>query len=107
MLVLDNVDDPDFLFRAPDVNEGSVSTKNALKNRIAYLPPYEHGSIFITSRTRDATAKLADECNIIAVKPMEEATAVALLEKKLRQSEVTEDVRNLAAALDHMPLALA
>ncbi|GAB7332859.1 hypothetical protein MBLNU13_g04577t2 [Cladosporium sp. NU13] len=107
VLVLDNVDDPGFLFRAPDVSERSGSNKVELGNRIAYLPPCEHGSILITSRTREATARLADECNVITVEPMEEATALALLEKKLGKSEVTEDVRKLAAALDHMPLALA
>ena len=83
MLVLDNVDNPDFLFRAPDVNEESGSNKRALRNRIAYLPPCEHGSMLITSRTREATAKLTDDCNVITVEPMGEATALALLEKKL------------------------
>jgi hypothetical protein len=105
--VLDNVDDPDFLFRAPDVNKESESNIRVLRNRIAYLPPYDHGSILITSRTREATARLADECNVITVEPMEEATALALLEKKLGQSGVKEDMQKLAATLDHMPLALA
>jgi tetratricopeptide (TPR) repeat protein len=107
MLVLDNVDNPDFLFRAPDVNEESGSNKRALRNRIAYLPPCEHGSMLITSRTREATIRLTDECNVITVEPMEEATALALLEKKLGQSGATEDMQKLVAALDHMPLALA
>jgi tetratricopeptide (TPR) repeat protein len=107
MLVLDNVDNPDFLFRAPDVNEESGSNKRALRNRMAYLPPCEHGSMLITSRTREATARLTDEYNVITVEPMEEATALALLEKKLGQSGATEDMQKLVAALDHMPLALA
>jgi hypothetical protein len=107
MLVLDNVDNPDFLFRAPDVNEESGSNKRALRNRIAYLPPCEHGSMLITSRTREATARLTDDCNVITVEPMGEATALALLEKKLGQSGATEDMQKLAAALDYMPLALA
>jgi tetratricopeptide (TPR) repeat protein len=107
MLVLDNVDNPDFLFRAPDVNEESGSNKRAPRNRIAYLPPCEHGSMLITSRTREATARLTDDCNVITVEPMGEATALALLEKKLGQSGATEDMQKLAAALDYMPLALA
>jgi tetratricopeptide (TPR) repeat protein len=107
VLVLDNVDDPDFLFRTPDVNDESGSDEKVLRNRMAYLPPCAHGSTLITSRSRAATSRLTDECDVIAVNPMEEATALALLENKLAQSSAKEDMQKLAAALDHMPLALA
>jgi len=107
MLVLDNVDDPDFLFRAPDVNDEGGSYRKTLRNRMDYLPPCAHGSILITSRSRTATKRLTDECDVITVNPMGQATALALLEKKLGQSGATEDMEKLAAALDHMPLALA
>jgi tetratricopeptide (TPR) repeat protein len=107
LLVLDNVDDPDYLFRTPDVSDRSGSNKGALRNRIAYLPPCEHGSTLITSRSRVDTARLTDECDIITINPMEESTALALLERKLGHSSATEDMQKLAAALDHMPLALA
>jgi tetratricopeptide (TPR) repeat protein len=107
LLVLDNVDDASFLFATPDVNDESGSNKRAFRNRMAYLPPCAHGSILITSRSRAATARLTDECDVITVNPMEEATALALLGKKLGQSGVTEEMRKLVTALDHMPLALA
>lgn len=107
MIVLDNVDNSDFLFRTPNVNDESGSNKSALRNRMAYLPPCAHGSTLITSRSCAATARLTDKCDVIAVHPMGEATALALLEKKLGQPGATEDTQKLAAALDHMPLALA
>jgi len=51
--------------------------------------------------------RLTDECDIITVGPMEKTTAWALLGKKLGQSNTTKDMQNLAAALDHIPLAIA
>jgi tetratricopeptide (TPR) repeat protein len=107
ILVLDNVDDPDYLFKTPDVSDESGSNKRTLRNRMAYLPPCAHGSTLVTSRSRAATTRLTDECDTITVSPMEEATAVALLEKKLGNLGAIEDMQKLAAALDHMPLALA
>jgi tetratricopeptide (TPR) repeat protein len=107
MLVLDNVDDPGFLLKTPDADNESGSYKKTFRNRLAYLPPCAHGSILITSRSRAATARLTDECDIIRVNPMEEPTALVLLEKKLGQRGVTENMQELAAALDYMPLALA
>ncbi|KAI6826751.1 hypothetical protein KC340_g13820 [Hortaea werneckii] len=101
ILVLDNVDDAGFLFEKRDEND-----KNA-RYRMAYLPPCAHGSTLITSRSRAATARLTDECNIIVVNRMGEAAALALLEKKLGQSPAVEDMQKLADALDYMPLALA
>jgi tetratricopeptide (TPR) repeat protein len=108
ILVLDNVDDPDYLFKAPDVSDESGSNKRTLRNRMAYLPPCAHGSILVTSRSRAAIARLTDECDVITVSPVGEATALALLEKKLGNTgAMEEDMQKLAAALDHMPLALA
>ncbi|KAI7300558.1 hypothetical protein KC326_g9320, partial [Hortaea werneckii] len=101
ILVLDNVDDAGFLFEKRDEND-----KNA-RYRMAYLPPCAHGSTLITSRSRAATARLTDECNIIVVNRIGEAAALALLEKKLGQSPAVEDMQKLADALDYMPLALA
>jgi tetratricopeptide (TPR) repeat protein len=107
ILVLDNVDDPDYLFKTPDVSDESGINKRTLRNRMAYLLPCAHGSTLITSRSRAATARLTDECDVITIGPMGEATALALLEKKLGHSCAMKDMQKLAAALDHMPLALA
>ncbi|RMY55238.1 hypothetical protein D0865_04290 [Hortaea werneckii] len=101
IIVLDNVDDAGFLFEKRDEND-----KNA-RYRMAYLPPCAHGSTLITSRSRAATARLTDECNIIVVNRMGEAAALALLEKKLGRSPAVEDMQKLADALDYTPLALA
>ncbi|KAI7227081.1 hypothetical protein KC330_g8557 [Hortaea werneckii] len=101
ILVLDNVDDASFLFEKPDGNDESA------RIRIAYLPPCEHGSTLITSRSWAATARLTDECDTIVVNHMGEVAALALLEKRLGQSAAAEDMQKLAGALGHMPLALA
>ncbi|KAI7344345.1 hypothetical protein KC320_g8887 [Hortaea werneckii] len=82
ILVLDNVDDASFLFEERDEKD-----KNS-RIRMAYLPPCAHGSTLITSRSRAATARLTDECNIIV-------------------SAAVKDMERLAFALGHMPLALA
>jgi len=105
--VLDNVDDAGFLFRPPDENDESGSNRFALRHRLDYLPPCAQGSILVTSRYRAAAMRLTDECDIITVGPMEKTTAWALLGKKLGQSNTTKDMQNLAAALDHIPLAIA
>jgi tetratricopeptide (TPR) repeat protein len=105
--VLDNVDDPDYLFKTPDVNDESSSSKKKLRNRMACLPPCAHGSTLITSRSRAAALRLTDERDVITVRPMGKSTALALLEKKLGESSTVEDMQKLVAALDHMPLALA
>ncbi|KAI7183644.1 hypothetical protein KC363_g8143 [Hortaea werneckii] len=101
ILVLDNVDDASFLFEKPNANDEGA------RIRVAYLPPCAHGSTLITSRSRAATERLTDECDTIIVNHMREATAFALLEKKLEQSAAVEDMQKLAEALGYMPLALA
>ncbi|GAB7336775.1 hypothetical protein MBLNU13_g10865t1, partial [Cladosporium sp. NU13] len=107
ILVLDNVDNPDYLFKTPDVSDESSSSKKKLRNRMACLPPCAHGSTLITSRSRAAALRLTDERDVITVRPMGKSTALALLEKKLGDSSTVEDMQKLVAALDHMPLALA
>ncbi|RMY37422.1 hypothetical protein D0866_03274 [Hortaea werneckii] len=101
LLVLDNVDDASFLFEKRDDKNQSA------RIRIAYFPPCAHGSTLITSRSRAAVERFADECNVIVVSQMREVTALALLENKLGQSAAMKDMRKLAVALDYMPLALA
>ena len=107
VLVLDNVDDARFLFEPPDINDGNQSGNCARRKRMDYLRSHAHGSIIITSRSREATARLTDDCDVVTVNPMKDATALALLEKKLGQSGVTENMQKLVTALDRMPLALA
>jgi tetratricopeptide (TPR) repeat protein len=71
-----------------------------------YLPQSQNGSILITSRSREAALKLVEESDIIAVEPMDEAHALALFEKKLGKQGESQDVAELAAVLEFMPLAI-
>lgn len=54
--------------------------------------------------------QVVEGCDIILIKPMDNAAAHALLRKKLgdegKESDSSNNTAELAAALDHMPLAL-
>jgi tetratricopeptide (TPR) repeat protein len=111
VLILDNVDDADFLL-AQQPSQGSQSSGSHGRNPqplLTYLPQSQNGSILITTRTRGVALKLVEETDIIVVEPMDEGHALALLEKKLgklwEQSD-GQDVAVLAAALEFMPLAI-
>ena len=59
----------------------------------------------MTTRSREVALRLVEQSNIIEVEPMDEAHAVALLEKKLGMDDRT-DIAELASALEFMPLAI-
>jgi hypothetical protein len=50
--------------------------------------------------------ELVEESDIVAVPPMDQPHALALLEKKLKTQRSSDSVRELAAALEFMPLAM-
>ena len=50
--------------------------------------------------------KLVEQSDIIAVEPMDGTHALVLFEKKLGKQAVSQDVAELAAALEFMPLAI-
>ena len=101
MLILDNVDDAKFLVDTQPHDSGSAS-----KPLREYLPQSQNGSILITTRSREAALKLVEPCDVIAVDPMDEAHALVLFEKKLGVQEDSNDIAELAGALEFMPLAI-
>ncbi|KAF2023428.1 TPR-like protein, partial [Setomelanomma holmii] len=110
LLVLDNVDDARFLL---DVRSGgggqATNARGAARPLREYLPHREHGSILITTRNKEATLELVEQRNIVSVKPMDEAQALALFEKKLGGQGGRGEgggIAQLAAALEYMPLAV-
>jgi hypothetical protein len=124
LLVVDNADDAGVLSaqagdsQKPQTDDGGSADNSvaALQQRLErYLPQSKHGCVLVTSRTRQAAAQLVEDSDIIAIEPMDDAAAHALLRKKLGEkdekgdgnSASNNDVAELAAALDHMPLALA
>ena len=87
IIILDNVDDVRFLLEAQPYDFGSAS-----KPLREYLPQSQNGSIFITTRSREAALKLVEPCDDIAVDPMDEADALALFGKKLGVQEDNNDM---------------
>ncbi|EED11774.1 hypothetical protein TSTA_109530 [Talaromyces stipitatus ATCC 10500] len=89
ILILDNIDDVYFLLQLPDIIQGHAGRENGKADRPLreYLPQSWNGSILITSRNREATLKLVDQRNIIALEPMDKEDARALFEKKLGKGQ--------------------
>ncbi|KAF3389783.1 Nephrocystin-3 [Talaromyces pinophilus] len=112
VLVLDNVDDAHFLIDRPDSTQAQASHENggADPPLREYLPQSPNGSILITSRSREAALKLVDQRDIIVVEPMDEAHARVLFNKKLgkqdEKQDKDQDITELAAALEFIPLAM-
>jgi hypothetical protein len=109
LLVLDNVDDARFLLSGLANGDGDGQTTNAQiirKPLREYLPHCEHGSILVTTRSKEAALKLVEQRNIISVEPMDKAEGIALFERKLRVQEDSNSVAELVLALEYMPLAI-
>jgi len=109
LLILDNVDNPDLLPEAGDAGRGGQGTGVDCERRqpiSAYLPQSQNGSILVTSRSQAVALKLVEEQDIVAVQPMAPAQALALFEKKLGPLGQGDDTKDLAAALEFMPLAI-
>jgi tetratricopeptide (TPR) repeat protein len=101
LLVLDNVDDARFLLDRPPTDAESTS-----RPLCEYLPQCDRGSILMTTRDKGAAWDLVENRDIIAVDPMVKPEAIALFEKKLGAQEDDNDITELAAALEYMPLAI-
>ena len=108
LLVLDNVDDAGFLFNTSVSGQGGAAdSSSTVRSMREYLPQSESGSILITTRSKEAALKLVDQRNIISVEPMNEADALVLFQKKLgAQEDSDNDIAELAAELEFMPLAI-
>jgi len=107
-IVLDNADDVETFFPSRRrEQDGTIESSLA-----AYLPQSRNGSILITSRSRDAAAKLAGGYhNIKEVLTMDKSQGLQLLRNKLppmSHKEGTEEgaMVELLQTLDYMPLAI-
>jgi len=109
VLILDNVDDAGFLVEAPRTrHDGQTSGREDgnLQSIVSYLPQCSHGSILITTRSKSAALKVVEQRDIITIEPMNRADGLALFEKKLGWHDDGEDVDELVAVLEYMPLAI-
>ncbi|KAF2725921.1 hypothetical protein K431DRAFT_214502 [Polychaeton citri CBS 116435] len=102
LIVLDNVDDADFLLDPVVVAGGA----QARRRRIDCIPVCDHGSVLITTRSKIEALKLVYDSNMIDVLPMDQGDAEALLEKKFGKLGSQAEKRQLITALDRIPLAL-
>ena len=108
VLILDNVDDAQFLLSTWRRSQGSSTNGagNTTRPLRDYIPYCEHGSVLVTSRDRDAALKLVEQRDIIHVEPMEETDALRLFGTKSAVDADEGDVIELVAALEYMPLAI-
>ncbi|KAF2484018.1 hypothetical protein BDY17DRAFT_322901 [Neohortaea acidophila] len=105
ILGLDNVDDASFLAERRAAREDRGGVKS-LPSLFELLPVCDHGSIFITSRTERAALTLVERSDMIAVKPMDEGTAMRLLAKRLGKQHAQDAGVELVKTLEYMPLAI-
>jgi tetratricopeptide (TPR) repeat protein len=109
LVILDNVDNAQFLLEIPSgiSQETDATQKAPCRERILdYFPASSHGSILVTSRTTEAALKAAERKSIINVEPMGMEHAVELLDNKLDRQHTHNEALQLAQALDFMPLAI-
>ncbi|KAJ5164408.1 kinesin [Penicillium coprophilum] len=99
IMILDNIDDDDFLHARPSPDQ---NIKHPL---ITYIPRYENGSVILTTRNKQSAWKVVNDSNVVHIEP-DELHARALIHKKLRLQESEEDIRSLAETLEYMPLAI-
>jgi hypothetical protein len=110
LIVLDNADDARVLLEKSKIGEqAGIATTSAqqTKARLEYLPQCDHGTVLVTSRTREVAKELVYWRDIVAIKPMNKEQALELLCKKLDTWYTEQHAPRLAQKLDFMPLALA
>ena len=106
-VVLDNVDDANYLLRPQRLGQASRAGDNdnyPTKPLFHYLPPSRNGSVLITTRSRGAAFKLVE--SVINVDPMNAEQACALFQSKLGEPSDLADVAELMKLLEYMPLAI-
>jgi tetratricopeptide (TPR) repeat protein len=97
LVVLDNVDDAAVLLDRP--------ASGQRKRLLDYLPPCDHGTVLITTRSEAEALKVVFESQILHVGPMSIDDAEDLLRKMLGEEEQSLH-KHLAELLDCLPLAL-
>lgn len=105
LIVLDDVNDSEFLFEKELREGGHSSQEPHLKARIDFL--LEHEKIMVTSRHNDAAHKLS--CDITKVAAMTVQDALKLLDRKLKHDK-QGDARSrvvLVKLLGRLPLAIS
>ncbi|KAI4145941.1 MAG: hypothetical protein LQ340_006105 [Diploschistes diacapsis] len=96
ILVLDNADDIDLLYKGQH---------NA--NRLAnYFPRSSNGTILLTTRNKKVATSFTTHKNIVSIKAFNTTESINLLKSKVGDDFHERDYVKLANTLDHVPLAL-
>ncbi|KAJ5485022.1 hypothetical protein N7539_005010 [Penicillium diatomitis] len=109
IVILDNLDDDQFLHEVPPVQQDIQGKDDSIKPGRSiweYFPRSLKGNILITSRSRRVVSSIVDDRDIIPVDLMQKDDAVNLFKKKFRAEGNAEDIIDLTKALDFMPLAI-
>ncbi|KAH7138663.1 kinesin light chain [Dendryphion nanum] len=102
-MVLDNVDDVEVFYP----NQKRKRGEDVPAPLATYLPQSRHGSILVTSRSKDAAARMVGSIkHIKEVNVMDDGQAMQLLQNKLKDASDEEGMTALIRALDHVPLAI-
>jgi len=101
-MILDNADDVEVFYpKQTHVNDRSLTSLTD------YVPQSRNGSILITSRNKDAAARLAGGYSKIKeVVAFGEEQALHLLRNKLHDASSTEGASELLHTLGYLPLAI-
>jgi tetratricopeptide (TPR) repeat protein len=108
LMIIDNADDASVFFHNTASRAAYKSDTTIVEPPVSTFLPYtSHGSILITSRSREVACRLTrTEKSIVEVGPMDRQEAFALLQKKFTSPVYREEADALIDALGHMPLAL-
>ena len=108
VMVVDNVDDAETFFPSRKrQRQGDEADASAQIPLATYLPQSRNGAVLVTSRSKDAAARLAGGYSKIKeVLAMDEGEGLQLLRNKLRDPPLEESAVDLLHALDCIPLAV-
>jgi tetratricopeptide (TPR) repeat protein len=96
ILILDNADDMEMLYGGP-----------ARPKRLAdYFPRAPNGAILLTTRNRKVGTQFTAPRNIIRLPALDIGESVRLLQARISSDDAEEQYRDLATALQNVPLAL-
>lgn len=110
LLVLDNADEASYLLQPREEMLDKMNESGAYageKRLYEHIPICPHGSVIVTTRSREMAASLVDDADMITVEPMVEELALRLIEKKLGPQADNTTTKQLVAALEYMPLAIS
>lgn len=105
-MILDNLDDESLLDAPVLVSQEGQTDDDFPQRLLSFLPRCQHGSLIITTRNKHAALRIVDDDDVIAVNPMDESQAFALMERKLGMQAAIEDIAKLVEALEFIPLAI-